>query len=261
KAHEPEQGHGQDDRVADGAKGEPDGEVVQAEGGAADQQPPAVPGLRAPAVVVAAAQGLDESPDCGREQDPGAGPAGSGSQRAGQAGADEHPGGRHHDVAQAEDRGHLQLGPPVHAADPDGDRGPEVVQPERDRHDQQSHHDWATYARPPASINGSRQTVKGFVILLGPGQQLDALLASGSARRLPSAAAAGGCRECPPPGGWLTGLSRNYFAESVAGYAGMRYRLSRYYHARRNLGSDLRRNGLVRNPPSAVSKTTYPAWS
>jgi hypothetical protein len=96
-----------------------------------------VPDLRG---VVAAAQCLDESPDRGHEQYPGAGPAGGGPQWAGQTGADEHPSGRHHDVAQAENRGHLDLGTPVHAADPDGDRRPEVVQPERDRYDEQRHH-------------------------------------------------------------------------------------------------------------------------
>jgi len=94
-----------------------------------------------PRGVVVAAQRLDESPDRGREQYPGAGPAGGGPQRSGQTGADEHPGGRHHDVAQAENRRHLELSTPVHAADPDGDRRPEVVQPERDRHHQQRHHD------------------------------------------------------------------------------------------------------------------------
>jgi len=96
-----------------------------------------VPDLRG---VVATTQCLDESPDCGQEQYPGAGPPGGRSQRAGQAGAYEHPGGRHHDVAQAEDRGHLDLGTPVHAADPDGDRRTEVVQPERDRYDEKRYH-------------------------------------------------------------------------------------------------------------------------
>jgi len=98
-----------------------------------------VPGLRLRGVV-AAAQCLDESPDRGHGQYPSAGPAGGGPQLAGNTAADEHPSGRHHDVAQAENRGHLKLGTPVHAADPDGDRRPEVVQPERERHDQQRHH-------------------------------------------------------------------------------------------------------------------------
>jgi hypothetical protein len=91
-----------------------------------------VPDLRGAADV---AQCLDEYPDRGREQDPGAGPAGGGPQRAGRTGADKHPDGRHYDVAQPEDRGHFDLGTPVHAADPNGDRRPEVVQSERDRHD------------------------------------------------------------------------------------------------------------------------------
>ena len=54
---------------------------------------------------------------------------------AGQTVADEQPGSLHHDVPQAEDRGHLQSGQPIHAADPDGDGRPEVVQPEREGHD------------------------------------------------------------------------------------------------------------------------------
>jgi hypothetical protein len=132
EAHEPEQAHCQDDRIAHRSERESHREVVQAERGAADQQPPPVPDPRG---VVVAAQCLDEPPDRGHEKYPGACPAGGGPQRAGQAGADEHPDGRHHDVTQAEDRGHLELGPPVHAADPDGDRRPEVVQPERDRDD------------------------------------------------------------------------------------------------------------------------------
>ena len=137
ETQEPEQGHCQDDRVAHRSQCESDCEVVQAERGAADQQPPPVPDLRG---VVVAAQCLDESPDCGRAEYPGAGPASGGPQRAGQTGADEHPSGRHHDVAQAENRRHLELGTPVHAADADGDRRPEVVQPERDRYDKQRHH-------------------------------------------------------------------------------------------------------------------------
>jgi S1-C subfamily serine protease len=131
EAHESERGHRQQDREAHRAECEPHREVVQAERGAADQQPPPVPDPRG---VVVAAQYLDKSPDRRHEQDPGAGPAGGGPQRAGQAGADEHPDGRHHDVAQAEDRGHLELGTPVYPADPDGDGRPEVIQPERDRH-------------------------------------------------------------------------------------------------------------------------------
>jgi hypothetical protein len=132
EAHGPEQGHRQDDVEAHRSERESHREVVQAQRGAADQQPPPVPDLRG---VIVAAQCLDESPDRGHEEYPGAGPASGGPQRAGQTGTDEHPGGRHHDVAQAEDRGHFDLGTPVHAADPDGDRRPEVVQPERDRHD------------------------------------------------------------------------------------------------------------------------------
>jgi S1-C subfamily serine protease len=132
EAHESERGHGQQDREAHRSECESHREVIQAERGAADQQPPPVPDPRG---VVIALQYLDKPPDRGHEQDPGAGPAGGGPQRAGQAGADEHPDGRHHDVAQAEDRGHLDLGAPVHTADPDGDGRTEVVQPERDRHD------------------------------------------------------------------------------------------------------------------------------
>jgi hypothetical protein len=132
EAHQPEQGDCQDDRVAHRSERESHREVVQAQRGAADQQPPPLPDLRD---VVVAAECLDESPDRGREQYPGTGPAGSGPQRARQSGADEHPGGRHHDVAQAEDRGHLDLGTAVHPADPDGDRRPEVVQPKRESHD------------------------------------------------------------------------------------------------------------------------------
>jgi hypothetical protein len=98
-----------------------------------------MPGLRLRGVV-AAAQCLDESVNRGHGQYPGAGPAGGGPQFAGHTAPDEHPGGRHHDVEQAENRGHLKLSTPVHAADPDGDRRAEVVQTERDRHDQQRHH-------------------------------------------------------------------------------------------------------------------------
>jgi hypothetical protein len=65
-------------RPASAGPGESHCEVVQAQRGPADQQSPPVPGLRD---VVAAAQGLDESPDRGREQYPGAGPAGGGPQR------------------------------------------------------------------------------------------------------------------------------------------------------------------------------------
>jgi hypothetical protein len=137
KAHDPKQGHCQRDRVAHRSERKSDREIVQAQRRTADQQPPPVPERRN---VVAAAQCLNESPDRGHEQYRGAGPAGGGPQRAGQAGADEHPGGGHHDVAQAENRGYLDLGPPAYSADPDGDRRPEVVQPKRDRHDKERYH-------------------------------------------------------------------------------------------------------------------------
>jgi hypothetical protein len=93
-----------------------------------------VPGLRLWGVV-AAAQCLDKSVGRGHGQDPSACPAGRVPQLTGHTAADEHPSGRHHDVEQAENRGNLKLSTPVHAADPDGDRRPEVVQPERDRDD------------------------------------------------------------------------------------------------------------------------------
>jgi hypothetical protein len=54
------------------------------------------------------------------------------AQFSGKTVADEQPSSRHHDVPQAEDRGHFQSGQPVHTADPDGDCRPEVVQPERE---------------------------------------------------------------------------------------------------------------------------------
>src|ERR1700753_1619150 len=98
EAQEPEQGHGQNDGVAHRSQCEPYREIVQAKCGAADQQPPPMPDLRG---VVVAPQRLDEPPDCGRAEYPGAGPAGGGPQRPGQAGADENPRGRHDDIAQA----------------------------------------------------------------------------------------------------------------------------------------------------------------
>lgn len=151
EAHEPEQGHRQDNRIAHRSERESDRKVVQAQRSAADEQPPPVPDLRR---IFAAPQCLDESPDRGREQYPGAGPAGGGPQRASETGADEHPSGRHHDVAQAEDRSHLHLGPPVHAAHPDSDRRTEVVQPKRDRHDEKrNHHQIKQHTRGPRQRN------------------------------------------------------------------------------------------------------------
>ena len=97
EAHEPEQGHRQHNRIAHRPERQSDREVVQAQRGPADQQPPPVPDLRR---VVTAAQRLDESPDRGHEQNPGACPAGGGPQWASETGADEHPSGRHHDIAK-----------------------------------------------------------------------------------------------------------------------------------------------------------------
>src|SRR6516162_8875785 len=163
-------GHGQAD--VELAEREPDSEVIDADRQPDDDQAPgALPIRRGSSLIVfQAADGLEDGPGAGGDEQAGADPAGGVAQSLRQAAADREPGDRHAGLEQAEDDADLQPGPGADAGDPDADRGGEVRQADGHRDQDQGEHIFTVVPGPGPRVVSLKAPQPAFTRLpAGPG--------------------------------------------------------------------------------------------
>jgi len=122
----------------EGTQSEADGEVVDAQGCAGDQQPPGRLARRCgwylTVMAGRAAEGLDDGVAAGGDQQRCADPMGGLAEGGGKAAAQQQAQDGHAGLEEAEDHPNAPPGLRVNTAHPDANRGGEVRQPQGDGH-------------------------------------------------------------------------------------------------------------------------------